>query len=210
MLLKNLLSGKFSPQVAGAEDALGVGDAANATFNKAAAMAPGLAVSTARTAGDVGRTTGRVAGTAAKGTARVTGKGLAGAFWAVDKRRNNGELRDKLQRGGWIGQSKREQRQAAYWAAKNSRGQEERPAEGNVGGTPPQDPEGQSPAAPRRTGRVSGSSGTQTPQPAPTPTPASPAPRPQPASPQPAPADPQPPASPAPRPRDPRDPSGRV
>lgn len=211
MLLKNLLSGKFSPQVAGAEDALGVGDAANATFNKAAAVAPGLAVSTA---GTTARQTGRVAGTAAKGMGRAAGSTARNGAWAVDKLAFKGKYRDKMQRRGWLGQSKREQRKDAYLAREDAR--ELREQRHGEGAQP--EPEGQTPTAPRRSGRVSGSSGTQTPQPSPTPSPtpspapAAPAPRPQPtpASPRTTPTDPTPPAIPAPAPRDPRGPSGRV
>lgn len=211
MLLKNLLSGKFSPQVAGAEDALGVGDAAG----KATAMAPGLAVSTARTSGRVAGTTVRAGGSVARGTA-----------WAVDQRLFKGKYRGKMQEKGWLGQSKREQNQSAYWAKEDARvARADRAAAraGNNGdNTPPsqpepdQEPEGQDPASPspRRSGRVSGSSGTRTPQPSPTPTPSpaptAPAPRqePQPSPRRTAPADPAPPAPPAPR--DPRTPDGRV
>ncbi|MFE7837959.1 hypothetical protein ACFU53_18505 [Streptomyces sp. NPDC057474] len=208
MLLKNLLSGKFSPQVAGAEDALGVADAAN----KATAMAPGLAASTARTTGRVAGTTARAGGSAARGTA-----------WAVDQRLFKGKYRGKMQEKGWLGQSKREQNQSAYWAKKDAgEARADRAARvGNNGNTPPPqpepelEPEGQDPASPRRSGRVSGSSGTRTPQPSPTPTPSpaptapAPRPEPQPSPRRPAPADPAPPAPP-PTPRDPRGPSGRV
>ncbi|WP_327728502.1 hypothetical protein OG250_19285 [Streptomyces sp. NBC_00487] len=217
MLLKNLLSGKFSPQVAGAEDALGVGDAANATFNKAAAVAPGLAVSTART-------TGRVAGSTAKGVGRTAGSTARGGAWAVDKVFAKGKYRDKMQQRGWLGQSKREQRKDAYLARADARDLRESRARDSGDGAQPE-PEGQTSTAPRRSGRVSGSSGTQTttqptPTPTPTPTPApapapaatppAPAPRPQPTPPRPTPADPTPPAAPTPPPRDPRGPSGRV
>ncbi|MFJ1668080.1 hypothetical protein ACIOK4_17145 [Streptomyces bottropensis] len=218
MLLKNLLSGKFSPQVAGAEDALGVADAAN----KATAMAPGLAASTARTTGRVAGTSARVGGSAA----RVGGSAARGTAWAVDQRFFKGKYRGKMQEKGWLGQSKREQNQSAYWAKKDAgeaRADRAAARVGNNGNTPPpqpepdQEPEGQDPASPspRRSGRVSGSSGTRTPQPSPTPTPSpaptasAPRPEPQPSPRRPAPADPTAPAPP-PTPRDPRGPSGRV
>lgn len=129
MLLKNLLSGKFSPQVAGAEDALGVGDAAN----KATAMAPGLAASTARTTGRVAGTTARAGGSAARGTA-----------WAADQLMFKGKYRGKMQEKGWLGQSKREQNQSAYWAKKDAgeaRADRAAARVGNNGNTPPPQPE---------------------------------------------------------------------
>ncbi|WP_051865804.1 hypothetical protein [Streptomyces griseus] len=203
MLLKNLLSGKFSPQVAGADDALGVGDMAN----KATAMAPGLAASTARTSG-------RIAGTTAKGAGRVVGGGAR----AADKVIFNGKYRGKMQEKGWIGQSKREQRQTAYQSAQMTRKNYEREFPEQEG------KEAETPAPPRSRGRrVSSSSGKQAPQPTTTPTPTAeprpapapapapvPAPAPQPQAPRP--RTPEPPASQAPprTPRDPRGPSGRV
>ncbi|WP_216588440.1 hypothetical protein [Streptomyces brasiliscabiei] len=216
MLLKNLLSGKFSPQVAGAEDALGVADAAS----KATAMAPGLAVSTAQT---TARTTGRVAGSTAKGVGRAGASTARGTAWAADQLFAKGKYRGKLQQKGWLGQSKREQNQSAYWAKEDARtARADRAARvGNNGSVPPpqpepeQEPEGQDPARPRRGGRVSGSSGTSAPTTGSTPTAPAPRPEPQPQpapSPRPsrpAPADPTPP-TPPPAPRDPRGPSGRV
>ncbi|MFI7295441.1 hypothetical protein [Streptomyces sp. NPDC050121] len=197
MLLKNLLSGKFSPQVAGADDALGVADMAN----KATAMAPGLAASTARTSG-------RVASTTAKGAGRVVG----GSARAVDKIAFKGKGRDKMQQKGWIGQSKREQRQTSAQGAQMTKRNYDREF-GEPDATEPGTPA----APPSRGRRVSGSSAKPAPQapptppseprPAPAPAPA-PAAHPQAPTPRPRPA--EPPAAPVPPPRDPRGPSGRV
>ncbi|MGW7361926.1 hypothetical protein ACWGI8_00500 [Streptomyces sp. NPDC054841] len=92
MMLKKLLAGNFSPQIAGAQDALGVRDMANTVSGKVADKAPGTA-----------RATGRVAGNAA---ARV-GRGVDGAV-----------LGGRLQKGGWLpmNNSKRQQRKGAYQA----------------------------------------------------------------------------------------------
>ncbi|MFF3207505.1 hypothetical protein [Streptomyces sp. NPDC002962] len=215
MMLKKLLAGNFTPQVAGGEDALGIRDGANATFDKAAAMAPGLAIGSART-------TGRVAGTTAKGTARATGSAARGGAWALDKIANKGRGRAALQKRGWLGQSKREQQQTAYRSAEAAREAQE------ARNRPPEEQEAQSPPAPKRGRRVSDSGGKQIPQqsvpptesrpaPAPQPQPSAPRPRPVPAEAPPAPR-PQTPAAPRPQtppaapppPRDPRGPSGRV
>lgn len=197
MLLKNLLSGKFSPQVAGADDALGVGDMAG----KVTAMAPGLAASTARTSG-------RVASGTARGTARV----VSGGAQAVDKIAFKGKYRDRMQEKGWIGQSKREQRRASYQGAQTANTKQANPE--------PEAKDSEAPAPSRTRGRRVSSAGSapapqsttpteSRPAPAPAPAPApvrqAPAPRPRPA---------EPPVAPAPAPtpprRDPRDPSGRV
>ncbi|TQJ54521.1 hypothetical protein [Streptomyces sp. SLBN-115] len=214
MMLKKLLAGNFTPQVAGGEDALGIRDGANATFDKAAAMAPGLAIGSART-------TGRVAGTTAKGTARATGSAARGGAWALDKFANKGRGRAALQKRGWLGQSKREQQQTAYRSAEAAR-------EAQARNRPSEEQEAQSPPAPKRGRRVSDSGGKQVPQqavpptesrpaPAPQPQPAAPRPRPVPVEAPPAPR-PQTPSAPRPQtppaapppPRDPRGPSGRV
>ncbi|MDR6976419.1 hypothetical protein J2X68_003110 [Streptomyces sp. 3330] len=209
MLLKNLLSGKFSPQVQGADDALGVGDMAG----KVTAMAPGLAASAA---GSTARTTGRVASTTAKGTVRATGSTARGTAWAVDKLAFKGKGRAKMQEKGWLGQSKREQRQTAYQSSQVAQKNYDREF-GEQGGQ-----ESPAPEPPRTRGRrVSGSSSAPAPQsttptesrPAPAPAPAPAAPAPQVPAPRPRPADPPvTPAAPAPTPprRDPRGPSGRV
>ncbi|MEU1186883.1 hypothetical protein [Streptomyces sp. NPDC005859] len=217
MMLKKLLAGNFTPQVAGGEDALGIRDGANATFDKAAAMAPGLAIGSARA-------TGRVAGTTARGTARVAGSTARGTAWAVDRLATKGRGRAALQKRGWLGQSKREQQQTAYRSAEAARAaQEERNRQ-------PEEQEAQAPPAPKRGRRVSDSGGKQAPQqsvpsaeprpapaPQPQPQPSAPRPRPAPADPSPAPR-PQTPPAPRPQtppaapppPRDPRGPSGRV
>ncbi|MEW2044961.1 hypothetical protein [Streptomyces sp. NPDC005476] len=209
MLLKNLLSGKFSPQVQGADDALGVGDMAG----KVTAMAPGLAASTA---GATARTTGRVASTTAKGTVRATGSTARGTAWAVDKLAFKGKGRAKMQEKGWLGQSKREQRQTAYQSSQVAQKNYDREFGDQEGQESP------APEAPRTRGRrVSSSGGAPAPQPAPptesrpapAPAPAPAAPAPQVPAPRPRPADPPvAPAAPAPTPprRDPRGPSGRV
>ncbi|MGX5188405.1 hypothetical protein ACWKT5_38345 [Streptomyces avermitilis] len=223
MMLKKLLAGNFTPQVAGGEDALGIREGADATFNKAAVMAPGLAVAGART-------TGRVAGNAAKGTGRAAGSTVRGTAWAVDKFANKGRGRAALQKRGWLGQSKREQRQTAHQAAETAR----RSYESDGPSAKEQSSASAPEPAPRRGRRVSGSSGQQpapqssapaeqrpaAPQPqpaAPRPMPSAPAPAPQPRPTMPSPrtAAPQPPVTPKqspapPPPRDPRGPSGRV
>ncbi|MGW2424435.1 hypothetical protein ACWC0C_35230 [Streptomyces sp. NPDC001709] len=230
MMLKKLLSGNFTPQIAGGEDALGIRDTADSAFGKAAAMAPGLAMATARTGG-------RVAGTGAKGAVR-------GGSWAIDKVAFKGKGREKLQSWGVLGQSKREQRQAAYQQAKNARTayaeKADRPEPEERKAPPEAAP------APRRGRRVSSATGRPAPQstaPQPTapvehqPAPAPqahpqpqsqprpqlhpqpqsqprPHPQPQPRPPAPRVPAPEPPAAPRPPaptpPRDPRNPNGRV
>ncbi|MGW2614713.1 hypothetical protein [Streptomyces sp. NPDC001500] len=218
MMLKKLMSGNFTPQVAGGEDALGIRDGANATFDKAAVLAPGLAIGSARA-------TGRVAGNTARGTARATGSAARGGAWALDRFANKGRGRAALQKRGWLGQSKREQRQTAHRSAEAARDAQETRNQQSQAEAPPSAP------APKRGRRVSDSGGKQTPQsstpaesrpsPAPQAQPSAPRPRPAPAEPSPAPrqhtppvapppaATPKPPAAPTP-PRDPRGPSGRV
>ncbi|MEU2582815.1 hypothetical protein ABZ612_07600 [Streptomyces avermitilis] len=209
MLLKNLLSGKFTPQVAGADDALGIGDAASGGSQKLVDRTPGA----------VAKASGRVAGTTAKGA----GQGIRGGAWLADKVGADGRGRAALQKRGWLGQSQREQRKAAYEAAAAQKRSGEAPT-----GEPPVSPatEPASKSAPRRSGRVSGSSGQKpaaqstapaeqrpsAPQPQPQHQPQPPAPRPQPPAPRPAAPAPQQPAAPAPAPppRDPRTPNGRV
>ncbi|MFF7357612.1 hypothetical protein ACFZA1_34060 [Streptomyces filipinensis] len=226
MMLKKLLSGNFTPQIAGGEDALGIRDGANATFNKAATMAPGLAVSTARTGG-------RVAGTTAKGAVRVGGSTVRGGAWAADKLILKGKGREKLQSWGWLGQSKREQRKTAYQQAKSTRTAYEEKANQP---SPQEQKTPPGPAAdPRRGRRVSTSkqpapqpvapqspapveqrpAPTPRPQPQPQPQPRPhPQPQPQPRTPAPRVSPPEPPVAPRPQapapPRDPRDPNGRV
>ncbi|MFD9394390.1 hypothetical protein ACFWBB_27750 [Streptomyces sp. NPDC060000] len=198
MMLKKLLGGNFTPQVAGGEDVLGIRD----TAGKVTAMAPGLAASAAKTSG-------RVASGTAKGTA-----------WTVDRVAAGGRGRDKMQQWGWIGASKREQRKTQRQGAETTRMKYEQTREELEARQAP-DPE--SAPAPKRGRRVSGGTGQPAPQPTPPsesrPAPAAqqppqqaqpPAPRPRPA-----PAAPSAPASapvspPPPPPRDPRGPSGRV
>ncbi|MEV1065479.1 hypothetical protein [Streptomyces sp. NPDC050263] len=200
MMLKKLLGGNFTPQVAGGEDVLGIRD----TAGKVTAMAPGLAASAAKTSG---RVAGGVAGGAAKGVDRV----VAG-----------GRGRDKMQQWGWIGQSKREQRKTQHQTAETTRKQHEMTREDFEAR---QAPEPESSPAPTRGRRVSGGSQPAAqpappsePRPMPAPAPAT-APAPQqpqqqaaPSAPRPAPT--PPPATPSlpspPPPRDPRGPSGRV
>jgi hypothetical protein len=209
MMLKKLLAGNFTPQVAGGEDALGIRDGANATFDKAAAMAPGLAIGSARA-------TGRVAGTAAKSTGRAAGSTLRGGAWAVDKFANKGRGRAALQKRGWLGQSKREQQQTAYRSAEAARDAEKKREATKAPEAPP---------TPRRGRRVSDSGAKQAPQQSAPPTesrpasapqsqPTAPRPRPAPAEAPPTPRQQTPPVAPtspaAPPRRDPRGPSGRV
>ncbi|MFF3847087.1 hypothetical protein [Streptomyces sp. NPDC002328] len=221
MMLKKLLAGNFTPQVAGGEDLLGVRDAANATGAKALAMAPGVAAGAAKT-------TGRVASSTARGTA-----------WTVDRVVAGGKGRAKLQEWGWIGQSKREQRQTANRQAGTAKITHEQKLREKEQAEEAQEQQ----PSPKRGRRVSGSTTAPPPQPTPSteprpaptaaaaPAPATapaavpaPAPAPQPPRPRPAPAPeppsaPRPPAPPAPPrqqtpptgpPRDPRGPSGRV
>lgn len=198
MMLKKLLAGNFTPQVAGGEDALGIRDGANATFDKVAAVAPGLA-------GGAARTTGRVAGKAAKGTARIGAKttagGVKGTAWAADQLFFKGKYRNKMQQKGWLGQSQREQRKVAYAAAEPVLNRNTPEPQGEPNSPPPAEP------APSRGGRVSASQGQQTSQPTKQPESQAPAPRPRTPAPEPTPT-PRPPAPPAPR--DPRTPDGRV
>lgn len=198
MMLKKLLAGNFTPQVAGGEDALGIRDGANATFDKVAAVAPGLA-------GGAARTTGRVAGKAAKGTARIGAKttagGVKGTAWAADQLFFKGKYRNKMQQKGWLGQSQREQRKVAYAAAEPVLNRNTPEPQGEPNSPPPAEP------APSRGGRVSASQGQQTSQPTRQPESQAPAPRPRTPAPEPTPT-PRPPAPPAPR--DPRTPDGRV
>ncbi|WP_327316698.1 hypothetical protein [Streptomyces sp. NBC_01235] len=201
MMLKKLLGGNFTPQVAGGEDMLGIRDAAG----KVTAMAPGLAASTAKTSG------------------RVASGGAKGVAWTADRVVTGGKGRDKMQQWGWIGQSKREQRKTQRQSAETTRMKYEQTRQEHEARSAP---EPESSPAPKRSGRVSGSTSKPAPQPtapaeprpAPAPSPA-PAPAPklpqqqaQPPAPRPRPAPAEPPASPTPppAPRDPRGPSGRV
>ncbi|MFF4328250.1 hypothetical protein ACFYZT_17235 [Streptomyces sp. NPDC001591] len=105
MMLKKLLTGSYSPQIAGAEDALGVGDMANTVGGKLGQYAPGAAAG-------VAKTTGRVVG----GTAKVGKKGTLAALRTYDNRKNDG----RWQKEGKLSTSapsKREQRKTDYQTA---------------------------------------------------------------------------------------------
>ncbi|MGW2489405.1 hypothetical protein ACWCV9_19625 [Streptomyces sp. NPDC001606] len=228
MMLKKLLAGNFTPQIAGGEDVLGIRDTANTVASKAGITAPAAAAGAARAGG-------RVAGSTARGVS-----------WAVDRTAFKGKGREKLQSWGVLGQSKREQRKAAYQKAKTVQKNYEDAME-QPSATPPNL---EKPATRRPSGRISGSTAGKAPQqtaapeqrqapaqqpaapapapasqrpapapapqPRPQPQPQPPAPRPQPAAPRPQPPAPRPPAPepPAaphmPPPRDPRDPRGRT
>ncbi|MFJ8944112.1 hypothetical protein ACIRG4_12790 [Streptomyces sp. NPDC102395] len=203
-LLKNLLSGKFSPQVAGADDALGVGEAAGAAGGNLTDKAAGLVKPKD---GTMGRVAGRVAGTAARN---------------VDRRL----LGARFQRAGLLPVGQREQRQAAYEGTRMTHKNYRSMVKENK----QEREEAEEAKRTRRTGRVSaavpnkGADPSAAPQPTPQ-QPAQPQPQPRPAAtqaqppaqqpsiPRPA-AQPQPPApsapTPPPPPRDPRGPSGRV
>ncbi|MFE5680092.1 hypothetical protein ACFQ7B_16505 [Streptomyces erythrochromogenes] len=118
MMLKKLLAGNFSPQIAGAQDALGVGDMANTVGGKLAQYGAGAAAG-------VGKKTGRVAGKTAVGTAKVTGgavkltgkatgKGALAAARAYDNKKND----SRWQKEGKLParNSRRDQRRRAYEA----------------------------------------------------------------------------------------------
>ncbi|MEU6945817.1 hypothetical protein ABZ957_11400 [Streptomyces sp. NPDC046316] len=170
MMLKKLISGEFSPKIAGAAD-LGVGDMPGAVASKAGS----LMGSAGRMGAGAAKSTGRVAAGAAA-------KGAGYAARGADKKWNEG----RLQKGGWIAQnnSKRQQRKSAHQARAvqeeqySGKGKESKSGTGGDASTAEK--------TPRRTGRVS--QGNTTPPPAATPTPA---PVPQQAAPQPQPA-PQP------------------
>ncbi|RZU21695.1 hypothetical protein [Streptomyces sp. BK239] len=203
-LLKNLLSGKFSPQVAGADDALGVGEAAGAAGGNLTDKAAGLVKPKD---GTMGRVAGRVAGTAARN---------------VDRRL----LGARFQRAGLLPVGQREQRQAAYEGTRMTHKNYRSMVKENK----QEREEAEEAKRTRRTGRVSAAVPNKgaDPSAAPQPTsqqPAQPQPQPRPAAtqaqppaqqpsiPRPA-AQPQPPApsapTPPPPPREPRGPSGRV
>uniref|UniRef100_A0AAU2JUN3 TrbL/VirB6 plasmid conjugal transfer protein n=1 Tax=Streptomyces sp. NBC_00049 TaxID=2903617 RepID=A0AAU2JUN3_9ACTN len=165
MMLKKLLSGTYSPKIAGAEDGLGVGDMANTVSSKLGAQSQRLAGNAAKGAGRVaGRVTGRAAGNVGRGMDKVV-------------------LGGKLQKGGWIAPSntKRGQRKSQQKAGElqqhsydQMKAQQAEAAGSGDTATP---------APPRRSGRVSGSQAPAPQQgtpPAPQPAPR-PAPGPQPA-----------------------------
>ncbi|WP_137993571.1 PRA1 family protein [Streptomyces vilmorinianum] len=179
MMLKKLIGGAYSPKIAGAEDALGVGDMPGAVAAKAVPMMGSVARGGASVTGRVAAGTGRVAGGAAKRVGGMVGRGL-------DKK----VFDEKLQKGGWlaINNSKRQQRKSAYQARTVQQDSYDRAAS-NADNGPASGETAQQ--APRRTGRVS--QRNTTPPPA-----ATPAPQQQPA-PQPVPQQSAPPAA-APRP----------
>ncbi|MFD9453354.1 hypothetical protein ACFWBC_09730 [Streptomyces sp. NPDC059985] len=154
MMLKKLLSGAYSPKIAGAEDGLGVGDMANTVSSKLGAQSQ------------------RLAGNAAAGTVRVAGRAAGRIGGNVGRGADKVLTGGKLQEGGWIAPSntKRKRRQSErmsgelqqqqYKDMKEGRNGAATPAqqpagqEGQEGQTPPQE----APAAttsPRRSGRVS-------------------------------------------------------
>lgn len=151
------------------------------------------------------KASGRVVSKTAKGSVKVAGKtsksGLKGTAWTIDRFANKGRGRAALQKRGWLGQSKREQQQTAYWTAKNAAGGQQNSAGQPQPKPQPEAAEGQSPEAPRRSGRVSDSGGQQTsqatqpqktPQPQPRRRPPRPAPGPKPRSRRPPPVRPRP------------------
>ncbi|MFC6061174.1 hypothetical protein [Streptomyces ochraceiscleroticus] len=119
MMLKKLLSGNFSPKIAGAEDALGVGDMANAATSK-------FIDKSQSGAGSAGRVGGRVAAGAAGAATRFADRKLLGG---------------KLEKGGWTNPTKRQQRQNAYEAAQANKQRVGQPGEQPQQQSPPQRPE---------------------------------------------------------------------
>lgn len=187
MMLKKLLAGSYSPKIAGAEDALGVGDMANTLTSKlgaqggrvAAGAASGVASGTARTAKFAGRVAGRGAGN--------VGRGM-----------DNAVLKGRLQKGGWVAPSntKRKQRKSAQMGAEIQQNQYDEmvKSRGEAPAAEPSPDQG-SEQPRRRSGRVSGST-----QPAPQQgAPSAPAPA-APSAPGPAPQAPAPAPGPAPLP----------
>ncbi|MET8177940.1 hypothetical protein [Streptomyces sp. NPDC005336] len=180
MMLKKLLSGGFSPKVAGAEDMLGVRDMAEAPSGKLVDKAHSGVSAAAPSAG-------RVAGRAALGSAKAADKKLLGG---------------RLHKLGAFSQSAREQRKQSYEMARNTHAyteaQEPQP--------PVERPTGRRRVSSSTGGGASQQPASQ--QPAPQqPAPQQPQPRPQ--QPQPsAPQPPQPP--PQPQQPEQRGPNGRM
>ncbi|MEV7541341.1 hypothetical protein [Streptomyces sp. NPDC089915] len=167
MMLKKLLSGAYSPQIAGAQDALGVGDMANTVGGKLGQYAPGAAAG-------VAKTTGRVAGKTAAGVAKPVGTAMrktgAAAIRGMDKRGN----RERLMKGGWIAprNAKRDQRRSAAQSAEMQQHNYEQ-MKATQAGQPSSESER------RESGRVSlGSPSTSSTPPPPGPPPPAPAPAP--------------------------------
>ncbi|MGX2993627.1 hypothetical protein JNUCC64_04910 [Streptomyces sp. JNUCC 64] len=207
MMLKKLLAGNFSPQIAGGEDALGVGDMPGAVAGKAMPVAGVVG----RAGVGTTKVTGRVAAKSTAYSARV----MTGGAGMITRGVDNKFLNQRLQKGGWIGQnnSKRQQRKDAYQARVTQRDSYERTVAGPArqesqgeGGTAPET-EGQTTPAPtaptpRRTGRVSQSRPAAAPSPsAPSGTAANPPAPGVPAQPGPEGERTRPPADPAPAPR---------
>ncbi|MFD8145096.1 hypothetical protein [Streptomyces sp. NPDC059708] len=162
MMLKKLLSGAYSPQIAGAQDALGVGDMAETVSGKLGQYGAGAA-------GGVAKATGRVAGGAAAGAGRAARKTGAASGRGLDNLVNKG----RLQKGGWIAprNGKRDQRRRAAETAEVQKDQYEQMRERRSAQEGSES--GQSSESERVSGRVSGQQ-TPPPPPAPSaPTPAS-------------------------------------
>ncbi|MGW4503059.1 hypothetical protein ACWENO_00300 [Streptomyces sp. NPDC004436] len=180
MMLKKLLSGSYSPKIAGAEDALGVGDMANSLSSKLGAQGQRLAGNLAGSAAaGVAKAPGRVAGRAASGVGWAAGRAAGNAGRGLDKVALGG----RLQKGGWIAPSntKRDQRKGAAKAAEMQNHNYERMKEEQAERAERESAAETEPR--RRSGRVSASNPPapqQGPPPAPQPAPApAPAPAPQ-------------------------------
>ncbi|MCH0540232.1 hypothetical protein I3F58_11750 [Streptomyces sp. MUM 203J] len=146
MMLKKLIAGNFSPKIAGAEDALGVGDMPGVAGGKALAYAPGAVGTTARTAVGTTKFGGRVAGKAAAGTGVRIARG-------TDSWLNKG----RLQKGGWLPTNKSwRQRNKSEYQAKAEQQRMYNDAQ------PPTPEEGQQQPQPHRGRRVSAPTGGAT------------------------------------------------
>lgn len=179
MMLKKLLSGAYSPQIAGAQDALGVGDMANTVGGKLAQYTPGVVAGVTKTTGRVaGKTAvgaGKTAGKTAAGAGKLAGKATMAGVRAWDTKKNDSQL----QKTGKISprNSKRDQRRRAYEAGEVQKDQyakvlADRDPAAASGEKPSPEPEQ------RHSGRVSGGgtppASVPPPRPAPTPAPAVP------------------------------------
>lgn len=180
MMLKKLIAGNFSPQIAGAAD-LGIGDMPGAVTGKATAMAGGAA----RTAAGA---SGRVAGKAAS----AIKKGPKGGWRPNPTRKAPTEGdKERLIKDNAYEVARRQTEHREKKAREQALGQPKGPQPGGEQGSEPTS------QAPRRTGRVS--QGGTTPPPAATPTPA-PAPQPAPQAEAPRPPRVQPPQQPVTQP----------
>ncbi|WP_405491516.1 hypothetical protein [Streptomyces sp. NBC_00096] len=184
MMLKKLLSGSYSPKIAGAEDALGVGDMANSLTSKLGAQGQ------------------RLAGNAAAGTARTAGRVAGRGAGNVGRGMDKAVLGGRLQKGGWIAPSntKRKQRKTAQMGAEVQKDQYDEMVKRKDAAqeTGPSADQG-STASPRRSGRVSAST-QSAPQQQGQGAPSAPAPA-APSAPGPAPQAPTPGPAPLPAPR---------